>query len=445
MAPTNMHRFLLLLLAACVVVVPVSAQIAPDPDLLAESNRIKAVDNHTHVEKVVGPGQKDDDYDALPCYLLPPSPDPAMTRPDNPLFLEAWQKLYGYGHSDLSEQHLRDLLAAKERIRSEQGDRYPTWLLDKLGIQYMLANRIAMGKGLERPRFLWVPYDDALLFPLNNQSMIDTPDRKAFYSREEMLRKRYLSESRLTELPVTLNQYLEKVVHPTLEQQKKAGAVAIKFEVAYLRSLSFAKPDRDQAERTYARFANGGVPPKPEYENLQNFIMRTIAREAGTLTLAVHFHTGSGCGGYFDIGGANPSLLESLLDDETLRSTNFVLLHGGAGPYPKVAAVMMGRPNVYADFSEQDYVLSTRALSKVLRTWLESYSEKILFGTDLSPGSPGTDWEESGYVAAESTRRALAMALTGMMKDGEITRERAVQLAQMVLRDNALKLYGLYD
>jgi hypothetical protein len=34
------------------------------------------------------------------------------------------------------------------------------------------------------------------------------------------------------------------------------------------------------------------------------------------------------------------------------------------------------------------------------------------------------------------------MALTGMMRDGEIDRPRAEALARMVLRDNAAKLYG---
>ncbi len=437
-----MHKPVLVLLA-CIVFTAASAQTSPDPGLLTEIGRIPAFDNHTHVVKVVGPGEKDDDYDALPCYLLPPSSDPAMARPDNPLFREAWQKLYGYGHSDLSAEHLRELLSAKQHIESEQGDRYPAWILDKLGIEYMLANRIAMGRGLEPPRFLWVPYDDALLFPLNNQSMIDTPDRKAFYPREEMLRKRYLSESGLPGAPATLDQYLKQVVRPTLERQKKAGAVAIKFEVAYLRSLDFAKGDEAQARSTFSRYSKGGVPPEAEYQNLQNFLMRVVAREAGKLALAVHFHTGNGCGGYFDIGGSNPALLESLLNDETLRATNFVLLHGGAGPFPKVAGIMMGRPNVYADFSEQDGILSTHALAEVLRDWLELYPEKILFGTDLSPGSPETDWEESGYVAAANARKALALALTGMINDGEITRERAMELARMVLRENAIKLYGL--
>jgi hypothetical protein len=37
----------------------------------------------------------------------------------------------------------------------------------------------------------------------------------------------------------------------------------------------------------------------------------------------------------------------------------------------------------------------------------------------------------------------LAIALTGMMRDGEIGRERAHALARMVLRENAAAVYGL--
>ena len=56
-------------------------------------------------------------------------------------------------------------------MRREEGDRYPAWVLDKLGIDVMLANRIAMGRGLDAARFRWVPYDDALLFPLDNAAL----------------------------------------------------------------------------------------------------------------------------------------------------------------------------------------------------------------------------------------------------------------------------------
>jgi len=48
-----------------------------------------------------------------------------------------------------------------------------------------------------------------------------------------------------------------------------------------------------------------------------------------------------------------------------------------------------------------------------------------------------------GFVTNSTAREALAIALTGMVHDKEITRERALEIARMVLRDNAVKLYSL--
>src|SRR5689334_721636 len=423
--------------------VHVMGQIAPDPQILAEINKARAVDNHTHVPKVVGPGEKDDDFDALPCDPLQPTDPPLMARPENPKFMDAWRKLYGYKYNDRDPAHVRELLATKQRIAQQQGDKYPAWVLDQLGIEYMLSNRVAMGRGLEPPRFLWVPFDDALMTPLDNSSVADNPDRKIFYQREAGLAQRYTKDSGLTSLPSTLDDYINKVLVPTLERQKKTGAVAIKFEAAYLRSLYFPESQPDEARQIYSRYFSGGSPSKSEYLKLQDLLFRTIALHAGQLGLVVHIHTGAGCGGYFDVAGSNPSLLDSILNDESLRKTNFVLIHGGAGPYTKVTSFLLGKPNVYTDFSEQDALVSTRALSVVIRDWLEWYPEKVLFGTDLAPGTTEIGWEEIGYSNATTGREALALALTGMMADGGITRNRALELARMVMRENALKLYGL--
>src|ERR1035438_173475 len=59
------------------------------------------------------------------------------------------------------------------------------------------------------------------------------------------------------------------------------------------------------------------------------------------------------------------------------------------------------------------------------------------------PYSDEMGWEESGWIAAHRARQALAIALTAMIRDGEISRGRALELANLVLRDNARKLYGL--
>ncbi len=140
-------------------------QVTADPSLSAEIDKIKAVDNHTHVSKVVAAGESDRDFDALPCDVIEGGADTLATRADNPQFLEAWRSLYGYAHKDREKAHVQELVAAREKVMRAQGDNFPTWVLDRLGIQYMLANRVAMGRGLNPPRFLWVPFDDALTGP----------------------------------------------------------------------------------------------------------------------------------------------------------------------------------------------------------------------------------------------------------------------------------------
>src|SRR5690242_3002148 len=100
------------------------AQTAADPQILAEVNRIRAVDNHTHVPKVVGPNEKDDEFDALPCDPLEPSDVPLMARPENPKFVQAWRKLYGYKYDDQSPAHVQELLVIKHRVAQDQGEKF---------------------------------------------------------------------------------------------------------------------------------------------------------------------------------------------------------------------------------------------------------------------------------------------------------------------------------
>nr|WP_265101627.1 amidohydrolase family protein [Fimbriimonas ginsengisoli] len=157
--------------------------------------------------------------------------------------------------------------------------------------------------------------------------------------------------------------------------------------------------------------------------------------------MAVHFHTGAGVGAYFDLTGADPLNLEPVFDDPALRKTKFVLLHGG-WPFEKSTGFLLSKPNVYADFSYQSFLLSPEMLSQTIKTWLIMAPEKVLFATDAAAITPEVNWEEVGWLSNRTGRRALAIAITELLREGEITRPRAMQIAQMVLRDNAMKLYG---
>jgi hypothetical protein len=417
-------------------------QSGVDRDLLNEINKIKAIDNHAHPLKYVGPGEKpDDEFDALPLDAITAFPLPVRLNPANSEFIHAWHDLYRYAHDDMSEAHVRELLATKQRVLKEQGERFPVWVLDQLNIETMFANRVAMGPGLTAPRFRWVAFDDALIFPLSNAAaMRFNQDYKGFFPGEEKLLKRYLSDLKLNALPLSLDAYMKSVITPTLERQKRNGAVAIKFEAAYLRKLDFDNPDESMARAIYARFVRGGEPPANGYKALQDFLFYYVAREAGRLGLAVHIHCIEGAGGFYRQSGSNPLLLESVFNDPSLRKTNFVVVHGGY-PFTKEMGSLMSKPNVYADFSAQTFFTYPRELSQVLRNWLEFYPAKILFGTDAFAFDPAIDWGEVAWLSNTTARQALALALTGMMSDGEIDRARALELARMVLHDNAMRLY----
>ena len=380
------------------------------PSLAEEIAAIRAIDNHAHPVRPSAPGEPpDNEFDALPVDNLEAASDPIRVRPASPALLDAHK---AFPHAS----------------------RTPAEVLDKLGIGVMVANRVAMGPGLPKDRFLWVPYADALMYPLANDAMIHNSDQKAFFGLEEKLLKRYYTEAGLSARPASLDDYLVKVVRATLERHKQGGAIAEKFEMAYLRPLDIGNPSKSQAEAAWSG--------RGDYQALQDYIFRFIAGECARLGMAVHFHSSAGAGSYFDVAGVNPALIEPLLNDPGLRRTKFVFLHGG-WPYTRELAALLTKPNAFADFSNQDLINYPSALAQVIREWLEFVPEKVLFATDAYPYSADLGWEESGYIAAKTGREALVLALSGMMQDGEIGRERASELARMVMRDNAQALYGL--
>ena len=374
-----------------------------DPQIARQIAGIQAIDNHAHPPL---PDPADKDFDALPVEMLEAQTDPLRLRPPGKPGLKLG----------------------------------PVETLDRAGIDRMIANRVSMGPGLPRERFLWVAYADALMYPFPTAALEINPDRKAFFALEAKLLDRYYKESGVAARPASLDEYLTRVVLATVGRHKQGGAIGEKFEMAYLRSLEIGSPTRKEAE---AAWHDGGRSPA-EYGKLQDFVFRAIAIECGRLGMAVHFHTGDGAGGYFDFQGANPLLLQGLFNDPSLRKTNFVMLHGG-WPFTREAGALLEKPNVYLDFSIQQFLRAPSDLARTIRAWLELTPEKVLFGTDAYPYAPdaGLGWSDTTLFASAAGREALGRALTDMVREGTVSRDRAGELAAMVLRENARRLYGL--
>jgi predicted TIM-barrel fold metal-dependent hydrolase len=435
-----MNRAGLAVLLFCVASASRAQQ--PDPEIVSYINSIRAIDNHAHVTAL--DRAQDKGYDQLRCDGLASSGvlPPANLRfgPDQQA---AYKMLYGFDAKTGDEAEIKKVTELETAARRDHGAGFYAWVMEKAGIETVLANRTAMAPEMRAPRLRWVAYEDALLFPLDNsQPKAVNPDRSVFYGYAEDLLITYLEDAGMSHIPPTLDIYVEKVVRATLQKQKNAGAVAVKFEAAYLRPLDFAPASKEEAARVYAKYATGGNATPAEYKTLQDFLFQQIAREAGRLGLAVHFHTGSGCGEFFDDAGADAMLLSPILNDPELRKTNFVLLHANP-PRERNVSMLIVKPNVYTDMSVLELLWSPAELARLLRPWLQVMPEHVMFGTDAGPFGPGFEWEETTIVGAQHARRALAIVLSEMLRDGTITRDRAKEIAVLVLRGNAAQLYGI--
>jgi len=410
--------------------------------LLTAIRQLPIIDNHAHP---AFPG--DAEMDALTfapegLSTMAPFLWPLRLRPTNLEYVPALQAFYGYPYTDLTPEHLQELKILKRKQRSTSALSYFNSVLDKVGISVSLANRVGLARApLDRSRFKWVPFIDAYLFPLDNTVYKkQNSDYALFFASEEKLLKRYLEQVETTR-PRAFDAYL-RFLHESLGRLKADGAVAVKFEAAYLRALRFDDPSSRQARRIYERYRSTTEVPIEEYRDLQDYLFRYLLREVTKLGLPVHIHTGLGIGNTFRLNDAHPLQLENLLSDAQYRQTTFVLLHGGY-PFTQETILLAAKPNVYVDASALSLVLYPHDLAKILKDWLTFYPEKILFGTDAMVVDEVIGAEETYWLAAETIRLSLALALSEMVQEGRCDEAEALRLARLVLHDNAAKLYGL--
>jgi len=226
-----------------------------------------------------------------------------------------------------------------------------------------------------------------------------------------------------------------------MADNQKHGGVAIKFEAAYFRTLYFTDPPRSQAEAIYSHYHAGGVPNADEYRIFQDYIFRVMADQAGKLHLPMHFHTAVGIGDYFSLRQGNVLNLENVLRDVRYKNVTFVLIHGG-WPYEREAALLTAVKNVYLDTSFQSEMLYPSQFKDVLKMLLTIYPDKMMYGSDAFPFNEALGAEESMWLAARTSRTALAAALAELLLEGAITEPKALEMARNYLHDTAARMYG---
>jgi uncharacterized protein len=415
------------------------ARPLPGPDvqqiyqrLLPQIEKIPIFDHHAH------PAFADDqDVDAM---ASPPGSAALRERDSNPELVAAAKALFGYPYDDLSPEHAKWLVQKKAELKKERGNAYFSDILDKLNIEQGVANRAMMADYLDPKRFVWVFFADSFMWPFDNrQERSRNADEEVYIPLQEKMLHRWMQQEGVSKLPPDFADYL-KFVSRTLEDNQKKGGIAMKFEVAYFRTTRFSDPEVDEAGDVYKQFVAGGVPSEGEYRTFQDYVFRYLLREGGRLHLPVHIHSAVGVGDYFNLSESNIMNLENIVRDPRYSRVTFVMIHGGY-PYDRQAIWLTSAKNVYLDSSETEILLYPSEFKNTLKQWLETFPEKITFGTDAFPYNNVLGAEESYWLGVQSSRTALAAALAEMISMGEVTEAKALEMAHGYLHDNAVRIY----
>lgn len=427
--------------AICAAAGLVSAQARPFPGpdvqqiyqrLLPQIEKIAIFDHHAH------PGSPDDsDVDAM---AAPPGSAAFRERDSNPELIAAAKALFGYPYNDLSPEHSKWLVQKKAELKKSQGNNYFSGILDKLNIESSVANRAMMAPYLDPKRFRWVFFADAFMWPFDNRlQRARNGDEEVYIPLQEKMLHRWMQQENVSKLPTSFADYLA-FISRTLEDNQKKGGIAMKFEVAYFRSTKFGDPSREQAEDVYKRFLDGGVPSAEEYKTFQDYIFRYLVTEGGRLHLPVHIHSAVGIGDYFSLSESGIMNLENVLRDPRYSGTTFVMIHGGY-PFEREAIWLAAVKNVYMESSYQEIVMYPSEFKHSLKQWLETFPDKITFGTDCFPYNDVLGAEESYWLGVQSGRTALAAALAEMVSMGEVSEPKALEMAKAFLHNTATGIY----
>src|SRR5437773_163782 len=192
------------------LVAPIAAPIYQR--LLPQIERIKLFDHHAH------PSFADDaDVDIAPP---PPGATPLRLRPENPETSAAARALFGFPYADMNGAHGKWLVDKKAELRRQRpGAAYFNSILDRLGIETSMANRVAMATRLDPARFKWVFFVDCFMFPFDNSALAARNSDEAVYMPlQTRLLQRYQQQVGIRSgLPATFGDYLT-FLRRTLEE-----------------------------------------------------------------------------------------------------------------------------------------------------------------------------------------------------------------------------------
>ncbi len=321
-----------------------------------------------------------------------------------------------YGVEDISEQSYRQL---SEKI---QAANHPGWYAEVLrkraGIDLSICDIGQAGAKLDPAMFRAVIRLDEFTLLADTVAIVEKRDQVTVTSLADW----------------------EAALDQAFARAKAAGFVAIKSGIAYNRTLEFKDVSQADAEACFKTLvARRGTISRDEWRRvsvpLQDYMFGRIAANCAKHQLPFQIHTGLFYDTWRDVSLSNPSLLTPLIIRHP--KTRFVLMHGGYPYGAELLAMAKNLPNVVLDLCWV-YVISPSFAYRLIDEAVETVpADKILgFGGDYQI-------PEGAYGHALLCRETVSKVLADKVLEGYWSEEEAITYARLILRENAIRVFGL--
>ncbi len=237
-------------------------------------------------------------------------------------------------------------------------------------------------------------------------------------------------------MPVkNMEDYLH-VLRKAFTEGVNSGMVGVKIGLAYKRILKFENVSKEKGEKVFSLVLTNSAVSSVDLKALQDYLVHRVLDLVDEFDLPVQIHTGLHAGNGNLITNSKPTHLANLFME--YPDVNFILFHGGYPYGGELGTLAKNFPNVYIDMC-WTYVISPSYSERYLHEWIETVpANKIMaFGGDYS-------FVEAVYAHSVMARQVIAKVLIAKVKDRYLTEKEAIDIANMILRENAIQVFDLY-
>ncbi len=321
---------------------------------------------------------------------------------------------------------LESLKRFGEKINRLTGEKYIEFL-ESLNIKFVLVN--IFGTIDELKRFIDGKIDLPDCFKLLIPLPVFHTSVRNFQSIQEIA-------GIINRTVTSFDEFLD-TVKEIFKRLKERGAIGIKDQSAYQRSINFSLSTKEEAEHLFNKCLadpNSSL-GWPEAKPLDDFLFHEYMRYARDLDLPVQIHTGHMAGIRNRVDKANASHFAQVL--EVHREVAFDLFHGNWPYMGDILFLIKNYPNAYLNFCWVHIIDPIYSIELLERSIVTVPHKKINgFGGDY--GAP-----ELIPAHLSLAKDNIARALSNLVLRDWISEREAINIAADLLYNNPNELFKL--